>query len=187
MNAGARAFCVHIATSQSFMCIEREPTEIIRESWVGEINSHQNQWISSCCIGENMGMWTVGTLCREKLSPPASTTRSLGTSVVSTLHDAYNPGGTHYQCPQETPVPDKAAQTNSKLKTLQIEVLAWDSACTLCITRSSKKQRDHWTLFLFSPKLLPSRNIYIIIIIIIISPSPSIFLSLFRRLNFFTE
>jgi hypothetical protein len=71
-----------------------------------------------------MGMWTVGTLCREKLSPPASTTRSLGTSVVSTLHDAYNPGGFHYQCPQETPVPDKAAQTNSKLKTLQIEVLA---------------------------------------------------------------
>ncbi len=113
-------------------------------------------------------MWTVGTLCREKLSPPASTTRSLGTSVVSTLHDAYNPGGFHYQCPQETPVPDKAAQTNSKLKTLQIEVLAWDSACTLCITRSSKKQRDHWTLFLFSPKLLPSRNIYVIIIIIII-------------------
>jgi hypothetical protein len=90
-----------------------------------------------------MGKWTVSTLCREKLSPPASTTRSLGTSVVSTLHDAYNPGGIHYQCPQETPVPDKAAQTNSKLKTLQIEVLAWDSACTLCITRSSKKQRDH--------------------------------------------
>jgi hypothetical protein len=68
---------------------------------------------------------------------------------------------------------------------LQIEVLAWDSACTLCITRSSKKQRDHWTLFLFSPKLLPSRNIYvIIIIIIIISSSPSIFLT-FQKAEFF--
>ncbi len=68
-----------------------------------------------------MRMWTVGTLCREKLSPPASTTRSLGTSVVSTLHDAYNPGGIHYQCPQETPVPDKAAQTNSKLKLCKLK------------------------------------------------------------------
>jgi hypothetical protein len=29
-----------------------------------------------------------GTLCREKLRPPASTTRSLGTSAVSTLHNA---------------------------------------------------------------------------------------------------
>ncbi len=29
-----------------------------------------------------------GTLCKEKLRPPASTTRSLGTSAVSTLHNA---------------------------------------------------------------------------------------------------